>query len=173
MIKLSGRKRKKRKKRFLVSVVDLQKKVEINKRYVQMVAEQAFRSGINGRQKLWRGKSEAGIIFVNNNYIKRLNKKYRKVNSITDVIVFPMEERKEFVLPVPFSSRILGDVFISAERAKVQAKDFGHSIKKEIAILTIHGILHLLNYDHRRRKDALAMRNKEKEILRQIRDFKE
>lgn len=168
MIESSGRKRKKRKKDFLVSVVDLQKRVEINKKYVQMVAEQAFRLGINNRQKLWKGKNEVGIIFVNNSYIKRLNKKYRRINSITDVISFPTEERKEFVLPVPFSSRILGDVFISAERAKVQAKDFGHSIKKEIAILTIHGILHLLNYDHQREKDAQAMRHKEKEILNQI-----
>jgi len=166
------REREERVKDILVNVVNLQKKVEINKRYVERVAEQAIKSGTTDRGKLWKGKSEVGIIFVNNSYIKRLNRKYRRVNSITDVIAFPTEERREFLASIPLSSRILGDVFISGERAKVQAKDFGHSIKKEIAILTIHGILHLLNYDHRRRRDGLAMRRKEKEILNQIKDFK-
>ena len=172
MVKLTGRKKEKQRKGLLVSVVNLQNKVKIDKKYVQKVAEEAIRLGTRDRRKLWKGKCEAGIIFVNNSYIKRLNRKYRKVNRTTDVIAFPMEEHREFTPSIPFSSRLLGDVFISAERAKVQAKALRHSIKKEIAILTIHGILHLLSYGHEREKDGLVMRNKEEEILNQIKDFK-
>ena len=171
MIKLTGRKKEKQRKSLLVSVVNLQNKVKIDKKYIQRVAEETVSLGSRNRRKLWPGKCEVGIIFVNNSYIKRLNRRYRKVNRTTDVIAFPMEEHREFTPSIP-SSRLLGDVFISAERAKVQAKALRHSIKKEIAILTIHGILHLLSYGHERKKDGLVMRNKEEEILNQIKDFK-
>ena len=172
MVKLTGRKKEKRGKGLLVGVVNLQNKVKIDKKYIHRIAEKAVNLGNKNRRKLWPGKCEVGIIFVNNSYIKRLNRKYRKVNRTTDVIAFPMGEHREFNPSIPFFSCILGDVFISAERAKVQAKDFKHSIKKEIAILTIHGILHLLSYDHERRKDGRAMKNKEQKILNQIKGFK-
>lgn len=172
MVKLTGRKKEKRGKGLLVSVVNLQNKIKIDKKYIQRVAEEAVSLGSRNRRKLWPEKCEAGIIFVNNSYIKRLNRRYRKVNRTTDVIAFPMEEHREFTPSIPSSPCLLGDVFISAERAKVQAKDFRHSVKKEIAILTIHGILHLLMYDHKRRKDGRVMKNKEQEILNQIKDFK-
>jgi len=168
VIKMTGRKKEKQKKNLLVNVVNLQRKVKIDKKYIQRVAEEAIRSGTKAKRKLWQQKCEAGIIFVNNSYIKRLNRRYRKVNRITDVIAFPMEEHREFTPFITFSSSILGDVFVSAEMARVQAKDFGHSIKKEIAILTIHGILHLLDYDHKRRRNGLAMKKKEKEILTRL-----
>ncbi len=172
MIKLRRRKKNKQPKGLLVNVVNLQHKVKINKKYVQRVAEEAVSLGSRGRRKLGQGKCEVGIIFVNNSYIRRLNRKYRKVNRTTDVIAFPMEEHRKITPPIHFSSCLLGDVFISAERAKVQARDLRHSIRKEIAILTIHGILHLLTYDHGKRTDDLVMRNKEEEILDQIKDFR-
>ena len=168
MIKSTGKEKEERRKGLLVSVVNLQNKVRIDKKYVLRVAEEALRLGSRNRPKLWQGKWEAEIIFANNSYIKRLNRKYRKVNQTTDVIAFSMEEHRGFTPSTPFSSCILGDVFISAERAKVQARNFRHSIKKEIAILTIHGILHLLSYDHQRGKDGLAMRKKEEEILTKL-----
>jgi len=168
VIKLTGRKKEKQPKGLLVNVVNLQNKVKIDKKYVQRVAEKAIRLATGDSRKLWQRKCEVGIIFVNNSYIKRLNRRYRKVNRATDVIAFSMEERRQVTPPIPFPSCILGDVFISAERAKIQAKDFRHSIKKEIAILTIHGILHLLNYDHKRKKESLVMRKKEEEILTRL-----
>ncbi|MFB0528327.1 MAG: rRNA maturation RNase YbeY [bacterium] len=172
MVKLTGGKKEKRSEGLLVSVVNLQNKVKIDKKYVRKVAEETVSLGNRNRRKLGQGKCEVGIIFVNNSYIKRLNRKYRKVNRATDVIAFPMEQCTKFIPSIPSSSRLLGDVFISAERAKVQAKALRHSIKREIAILTIHGILHLLSYGHERRKDGRVMRNKEEEILNQIKDFK-
>jgi probable rRNA maturation factor len=160
--------RKKQPKGLLVNVVNLQDKVKIDKKYVQQVAKRAIRSAIEDRGKLWQAKWEAGIIFVNNSYIKRLNRKYRKVNRVTDVIAFSMGEYREITSFIPFPACILGDVFISAERARAQAKDFQHSIKKEIAILTIHGILHLLSYDHKSKKESLVMKEKEEEILNSL-----
>jgi len=165
VIRLSGRKEEKRSKGFLITVVNLQNKVKIDKKYVQRVAEKAIGLAAEDSRKLWRGKSEAGIIFVNNNCIRRLNRKYRRVNQITDVIAFPMQQRREFILPRHLSFSVLGDIFISADRARVQAREFGHSTKKEITILTVHGILHLLSYDHVKKKEAMAMRSKENEIL--------
>jgi len=165
MKKLIGREKKSKWKGISVNVANLQKRVRIDKNYVKQVAEEAFRLGTRTTNTLWQKKCEAGVIFVNNTYIKKLNKRYRKVNQVTDVIAFQMEKNKESMAPITFSPRILGDIFISADRAKIQAKDFGHSVRKEIAILTIHGILHLLGYNHKRRKDALAMRKKEEEIL--------
>jgi len=165
VIKLRGRKKEKGGKSFLIRVVNLQNKVKIDKKYVERVAEKAIRLATGASGKLWQRKCGAGVIFVNNNCIKRLNRRYRKVNQITDVIAFPMQEMREFVLPRHLSLSILGDVFISADRAKVQAREFGHSMKKEIAILTVHGILHLLSYDHGKKKEAMAMRSKENEIL--------
>ena len=171
MMKLSGRRKEKRRMGLLVRVVNLQNRVKISKKYIQRIAEKAVSLGSRNRRKLWSGKCEAGIIFVTNSYIKRLNKRYRKVNRATDVIAFPMEGHRKFTPSIPYPC-LLGDVFISAERAKSQAKALRHNIKKEIAILTIHGILHLLNYDHVKRKDGRVMKNKEKEILDQIKDFK-
>jgi len=167
-MRLSRRKKRTPSEGLLVSVVNLQNKVKIDKKYVLRIAKEAIRLGTRNSRKLWKGKCEAGIIFTNDSYIKGLNRKYRKVNRATDVIAFPMEEHREFTPSLPFSSCILGDVFISAERARVQAKDFRHSIKKEITILTIHGILHLLSYDHQRKNDGLAMRKKEEEILTRL-----
>ena len=172
MMKLSERKREKRRKSILVNVVNLQNRVRIDKKYVERVAKKAVSLGSGNRQELGPGKCEVGIIFVNNSYIKRLNRKYRKVNRATDVIAFPMEEHKKFTQSLYFSSCLLGDVFISTERAKVQAKYFRHSVRKEVAILTIHGILHLLRYDHEKKEDGRVMRQKEEEILNQIEDFK-
>jgi len=165
VIRLRGRKKEKRGKGFLIRVVNLQNEVKIDKKYAQRVAEEAIRLGTRNKRKLGERKSEVGIIFVNNNCIRRLNRRYRRVNQITDVIAFPLQQRREFILPRHLSFSILGEVFISADRAKVQAREFGHSIKKEIAILTVHGILHLLSYDHAKKKEALAMRSKEREIL--------
>lgn len=62
-------------------------------------------------------------------------------------------------------SGILGDIVISVDRAKIQAQELGHSLDRELIILLIHGLLHLLGYDHIEQKDALVMQEKEKKIL--------
>lgn len=87
------------------------------------------------------GKFQFNIILVSKKKILQLNKKYRFENASTDVISFTADN--EFI-----KKNILGDIFICPEIAKKQAEQFKHSLEKEIAILSIHGILHLMNYDH-------------------------
>ncbi len=76
------------------------------------------------------------VIFVDNDYIRRLNRKYLGRNRITDVLAFPFEE--EF----------LGEVYVCRERAKKQAKEYGLTEKEEILRLAKHGVMHLLGYHH-------------------------
>lgn len=99
---------------------------------------------------------EVSIAFVTNEKIKELNKRYRKKDEATDVLSFPID------------NEILGDIIISAERAANQAQEYGHSIKRELAYLTVHGILHLFGYDHHNQEDKSEMRQKEERVLTQL-----
>lgn len=101
------------------------------------------------------------IIFVNNDYIKELNKNYRNIDKETDVITFALEDDKTIVSKV----RVLGDIYISIDKAISQADEYQHSLKREISFLTIHGILHLLGYDHMDKKDEKKMFDLQDKIL--------
>lgn len=87
---------------------------------------------------------EFNVIFVSNEKIKTLNKMYRDIDKETDVLSFPDSD-----------DNYIGDIFISLDKAKEQAKDYNHSLSREISFLTVHGYLHLLGYDH---KDELEER---------------
>ena len=94
------------------------------------------------------------LILTNDEEIKRLNKLYRNIDKPTDVLSFPLEH-----LP----NMPLGSIIISIDTAKKGSEEFGHSIEDEIKLLFIHGLLHLLGYDHE--TDNGEMREKEKEII--------
>ena len=102
------------------------------------------------------------IIIVDNEYIHKINRKYRGVDRETDVISFALEDDDTFVkLPI----RVLGDIYISIDRVKSQALEYGHSETREISFLTVHGILHLLGYDHMKEEDEKIMFSKQDNIL--------
>lgn len=109
-------------------------------------------------------KVQTSILFCSDSYIRKLNRKYRRVDASTDVLTFSMHEGKFS----NFHPEVLGDVVISLETASRQAKRFRHSLNKETILLVIHGILHLLGYDHLKKKDKELMRKKEKEILKSL-----
>lgn len=89
---------------------------------------------------------ELSCIFVDDKKIHQINKEYRQVDRPTDVVSFALEDND--VLLVEGMPRSLGDIFISIDRAKVQAEQYGHSIKREMCFLFTHGLLHLLGFDH-------------------------
>jgi probable rRNA maturation factor len=97
------------------------------------------------------------LIFVNDEEIRELNKTYRNKDKATDVLSFPLEE-------APFAP--LGSIIISVDTAKRVAKDLGHSVEDEIKLLFIHGLLHLLGYDHE--VDNGEMREKEEELIKKF-----
>ncbi len=105
--------------------------------------------------------SEFNIIIVDDKYIHNLNKKYRNIDRKTDVITFALEDN----LDIELDHRILGDIYISLQTAKSQAIEYGHSLKRELSFLTVHGILHLLGYDHMNEEDEQVMFKLQDEIL--------
>jgi len=114
---------------------------------------------------------EVSLVFTDSDTVRRLNRDYRGVDEPTDVIAFHMLSQKEtsppFVLPPDGVTR-LGEVIISYPQAVEQAKEQGHSVNKELALLIIHGILHLLGYDHEQPEEEAKMRAKEKELLEKV-----
>ena len=99
-------------------------------------------------------KLEFNIIIVDNNYIHELNRDYRGIDRPTDVITFALEDNKDFV---EIDHRILGDIYISIDKAISQAEEYGHDLKREICFLAVHGFLHLLGYDHMNEADEKVM----------------
>ena len=116
---------------------------------------------VHGLNKLKTGDVTFNIIFVNNPYIHELNKNYRNIDRETDVITFALEDDKTFNP----EERILGDIYISIDKAKSQSEEYGHSLKRELCFLAVHGMLHLLGYDHMEKEDERVMFNLQEEIL--------
>ncbi|NYB73479.1 rRNA maturation RNase YbeY [Sedimentibacter hydroxybenzoicus DSM 7310] len=108
---------------------------------------------------------EVSVSFVTNEEIKGLNKEFRNVDSETDVLSFPMDDEFEGVV-------LLGDIVLSTQRIIEQANDFGHSLEREMAYLTVHSMLHLLGYDHMNGDEKTEMRSREKEIMKKLQIFK-
>lgn len=107
---------------------------------------------------------EFDIIFVNNDKIHEINKNYRGVDRPTDVISFALEDNKTIEL----DHRLLGDIYISIDKAHEQALEYGHSFKRELSFLSIHGLLHLLGYDHMKEEDEKVMFKKQDDILNEF-----
>lgn len=127
---------------------------------------------------------EVSVVITDNDGIKNINWEFRKINKETDVLSFPMLEYGEghyegFDTESDFRDTnpetgevILGDIVISIEKAFTQASEYGHSIMREVAFLTVHSVLHLLGYDHELNEDRLIMRKKEEDILSMMKLFR-
>jgi len=96
---------------------------------------------IPGRKRPVTGSTEVTIVFLNDQQIRWYNKEFRKKDYPTDVLSFPVNETVE-------EGHYLGDILISMERTASQAQEKHHSVQTEIKILLLHGVLHLLGYDH-------------------------
>lgn len=103
------------------------------------------------------------IIIVDEEKIHEINKKYRGIDRPTDVISFALED--EEIMIAPAEMRVLGDIYICIEKVKEQAKEYNHSFKRELTFLAIHGLLHLLGYDHIEKEDEIKMFVKQEEVL--------
>ena len=110
---------------------------------------------------------EISISIVDNEEIHQINKQFRGIDRPTDVLSFPQLtfEEGEIMDRNEKGEVVLGDIIISLERAREQAEEYGHSLKREIAFLTAHSMLHLLGYDHMEPEEEKEMFAKQKEIL--------
>lgn len=115
------------------------------------------------------------VSFAKKDEIRNLNRIYRNVDRATDVLSFPMldinykQKIKDFMGEIsPDGSLYVGDVVICKKIAKRQAKDYGHNVKREIAFLALHGLLHLYGYDHIKEDEEKIMTSMSKEILNNL-----
>ena len=147
-----------------VYIDDRQTKVKLDKNIIDLLTIVAKES-----LKLENIKEnyEISISFVDNEEIRELNNIYRGIDTDTDVLSFPMDA--DNFVPSP----LLGDIIISVEKALEQALEYGHDLRRELAYLTAHSMLHLLGYDHMEKNDKMMMRDKEKLIMKNIEVFKE
>lgn len=125
-------------------------------------------------------EAEIGLTLTDNAAIRQINREYRQIDAPTDVLSFPMiqfsragdfsdlENREEESFNPDTGEALLGDIVISVEKVKEQAKAYGHSEEREFAFLIVHSVLHLLGYDHMVPKDAAIMENKQEDILKEL-----
>ena len=108
--------------------------------------------------------AELSIAVTDDETVRGLNRRYRDVDAPTDLLSFGLEPADPFVAP-PEDARLLGEVVIAYPTAARQAEEAGHTIEDELAHLLVHGILHLLGYDHGSSQEARVMRAREEELL--------
>ncbi|MGE5653907.1 MAG: rRNA maturation RNase YbeY [Bacillota bacterium] len=132
----------------MINVANEQDRFRVTGDMVALI-ERAVRTTL--RNELVEDEVEVSIVLVDDPYIQGLNAEYRGKDCPTDVLSFAMEEGDdeiEYDEGEAPEFRLLGDIVISLETAQRQASEYGHSCDREIAFLTVHGMLHLLGYDH-------------------------
>lgn len=110
-------------------------------------------------------KGDITVLIADPERIQTLNRDFRHVDRVTDVLTFPAWEGEAIFAP---SDGYLGDIMICMERAKEQAEEFGHSLERELAFLAVHGTLHILGYDHMEPEEEALMRQRQREILERM-----
>lgn len=111
--------------------------------------------------------AELSVVLCDNTYIHELNKTYRNIDRPTDVLSFALNEGEEEGYDGP-DTKLLGDIVISLDKTLEQADEYGHSFERELAYLTVHGMLHILGYDHMTDEDKTEMRKEEEFVLHRL-----
>lgn len=146
-----------------ITVVRLSRRAGMSTRALRAVVGHVLR-----RERCPAGM-EVSVALVSDAVIRRLNRRYLRRDRPTDVLAFPLAPH---ALNQSFPSgsgrggnRFLGEVIISADRARVQARSAGHGLKTELALLAVHGVLHLLGYDDRSRRAAAVMVRRQRRLV--------
>jgi probable rRNA maturation factor len=134
---------------------------EVDEEMLRRVTAEALRhEGIESEIAL-------SVVITDDGAVRELNRQFRDVDAPTDVLAFGSGEEGDFVT-APGEPAYLGDVIISYPRAVIQAEEYGHSINRELALLTVHGVLHLLGYDHVNEVERTEMWARQNEILESL-----
>jgi len=111
--------------------------------------------------------AEVSVTLTDDAHIHVLNREYRGVDRPTDVLSFALMESEEPEI-IGGASEVLGDLVISLERVQVQAEEYGHSALRELSFLTVHGMLHLLGYDHMEEDERLEMETEQRHVMEEL-----
>ena len=144
--------------------------VEPNEEYektIEQVLKECYKE-----EKLENSKLIITITLTTPSKIRKINNEYRQIDRATDVLSFPLFEKSELDKKIENNDflyeDILGDIIISVEKVKEQAKEYGHSFERELSYMVVHGFYHLMGYDHIEEKDKVIMRPKEEKILNKL-----
>ncbi len=149
-----------------VVITNKQKKVKIPTG-IRMLVRRACVAVLKTEQ--FEYSAEVEVSFVDDEEIHALNKEFRNIDRSTDVLSFPLGENGVYDTNPETGAKMLGDVVISLEHAVAQAEEYGHTLQREVAFLTVHSMLHLLGYDHVNGGiEAEIMREKEEAVLVQM-----
>ena len=157
---------------YEISYLNVEKGQEDWEAIVKKVLDKCFEE-----EGLLDSKLIMTITFTTPEEIRKINKKYRKIDKATDVLSFPMFEKDELDEKIkngdfPYED-VLGDVIISIEKVREQAEEYGHSFERELSYMLVHGFYHLMGYDHIEEEDKKIMRPKEEKILNQLKITRE
>ena len=151
---------------YSIEYLDLEEKKEYET-IISNVLEKCFEI-----EHLPNDKFLVSVTLTNPENIRRINKEYRNIDKSTDVLSFPMFEKEELEKIVKEQAfeymDILGDMVISIEQVEVQAKEYGHSFKRELSYMIVHSFYHLMGYDHIKEEDKDKMRPKEEFVLNEL-----
>lgn len=157
---------------YEISYLNVEKGQEDWEAIVKKVLDKCFEE-----EGLLDSKLIMTITFTTPEEIRKINKKYRKIDKATDVLSFPMFEKDELDEKIksgdfPYED-VLGDVIISIEKVRKQAEEYGHSFERELSYMLVHGFYHLMGYDHIEEEDKKIMRPKEEKILNELKITRE
>lgn len=157
--------------------IEYETKIELNLPYEEII-QSVVNEAIDYEKCPY--EAEVNVILTDDNEIHNINKEYREIDSPTDVLSFPMvdyekpsdfdgiEDRTEDYFNPETGELMLGDIVISVEKVIVQAEQYGHSPKRELAFLTAHSMMHLFGYDHMVPDEAAIMEAKQNEVLNKL-----
>lgn len=149
-----------------ISILNKQKNIPVNKELREII-KNIIKKAVEIEKIEY--SFEVCISLVGNTGIRKLNRHYRNMDKPTDVLSFPIFEASE-IKKIPAKNLgnqiiALGDVVVSLEKAEEQAEEYNHSFEREVGYLVTHGFLHLLGYDHMKKKEKEIMREKEEQIM--------
>ena len=157
---------------YEITYLNIEKGKEDWERIVEIVLKKCFEE-----EGLIDSKLIMTITFTTPEEIRKINKKYRKIDKATDVLSFPMFEKAELDEKIKnkdfLYEDVLGDVIISIDKVKEQAEEYGHSFERELSYMLVHGFYHLMGYDHIEEEDKKIMRPKEEKILNELKITRE
>ncbi len=157
---------------YEITYLNIEKEQEDLESIVEKVLKKCFEE-----EGLLDSKLIITITFTTPEEIRKINKKYRKIDKATDVLSFPMFEKAELDKKIKnkdfLYEDVLGDVIISIDKVREQAEEYGHSFERELSYMLVHGFYHLMGYDHIEEQDKKIMRPKEEKILNELKITRE
>ena len=112
--------------------------------------------------------AEVSVTLTDDEHIHELNRTYRGIDQATDVLSFALTESEEPEIVGGEGNEVLGDLVISLERMQAQAEEYGHSPLRELSFLTVHGMLHLLGYDHMEEEERIEMEEEQRHVMEEL-----